>query len=763
MSSKSERARIACLARRSASLVAITSCLQFAVVTTTSAQSAPEADLPPLVVQPATPKKAVPKKKPQAQAAQPTISPAPVPLARKTDDQRAPQDRNDPGTQGFVATQSSVATKTPGTVLTTPRSISTVTKAEIEERNAETVYQALQFSSGVNAYPFSGGFITREQAQVRGFLAYQYLDGLKQHDSNWGIEPYGLERVDVLKGPASMLYGQGSPGGLVAMTSKRPTDEPFTEVVLKAGTHDKLQAGFDFGGPIGGNGALSYRLTGMGRVADGLVDFTDNDRFFIAPAITFRPSNDTSFTLMASYQYDPNMTIQQPLPFAGTVVPGPNGQYISRDLFLGEPGYHDTDKRTLKIGYEFRHRFNETWSIEQNAAYRHIDITLQEMQGSGAVAGTTAARNMFMAEYTIETYQVDTRMRAEFDTGFIKHNLAFGIDYANIPNYQGVALNRTNYFLDLYNPVYGQPMGANPFIQKRYQDFEQAGAYIIDTITAGNLTVVAGLRHDRAKSAQQTQAYSAALGGFTNPPYVPKDDSANTVQLGASYELPGGFAPYVSYSESFFPTPGNNLFGVPFEPTTGEQYEAGIKYQPIGINALFTAAVFDLSQQNVLTADPTTPGNRIQIGEVNSKGFELEGRGSLGNGWSFAGNYTYLDAKTADTKKTPVYLAKHQAALWASYAFDEGALRGVMLGGGVRYLGETNGNAANTFKVPSFTLYDAAVHYDLGVLSNAFDNWRLSLNAKNLTDERYVTNCESLTSCYYGEGRAVDVTLRMRY
>lgn len=743
MSSKSELAHIVCLARRSASLIAITSCLQFAVAAAANAQSSAEADLPPLVVQPSAPKKAAAKKKPQAQPSQAAVSPAPKPpLAPQTDDVRPPQDRNDPGTDGFVATQTGVATKTPGTVLATPRSVSTITKTEIEERNAESVYEALQFTSGVNAYPFSGGFITREQALVRGFLAYQFLDGLKQHDSNWGVEPYGLERVDVLKGPASMLYGQGSPGGLIDMTSKRPTDEPFTEVVLKAGTNDKLQAGFDIGGPIGGDGTLSYRLTGMGRVADGMVDFTDNDRFYIAPAITFRPSSATSFTLLASYQYDPNMTIQQPLPYAGTIVPGPNGQYISRDLFLGEPGYHDTDKRTLKIGYEFRHRFNETWSIEQNAAYRHIDIALQEMQGNGVVVGTTEARNMFMAEYTIETYQVDTRMRAQFDTGFIKHNLAFGIDYANIPNYQGVALNRTNYFLDLYNPVYGQPMGDNPFIQKRYQEFEQAGAYIIDTITAGNLTVVAGLRHDRAKSAQQTQVYSAALGGFTNPPYVPKQDSANTVQLGASYELAGGFAPYVSYSELFFPTPGTNLFGVAFEPTTGEQYEAGVKYQPIGINALFSAAVFDLSQQNVLTADPTTPGNRIQIGEVNAQGFELEGRGSLGDGWNFAANYTYLDAKVAGTKTTPVYIAKHQAALWASYAFDEGALRGVMLGGGVRYFGETNGNSANTFKVPSFTLYDAAVHYDLGELSTAFDNWRLSVNAKNLTDERYVTNCE---------------------
>lgn len=738
-------------------------------------------NLPPIVVVGDQQKKKPTKKKTAAKQKASGLSPtmtmpdvqqqAADPAQGSAYDPRLPQNRNDTGTDGFVATMTGVATKTPGTVLETPRSVSTVTKQEIEQRDAQSVYEAIQYSSGVNAYPFSGGFITREQALVRGFLAYQFLDGLKQHDSNWGIEPYGLERIDVLKGPASMLYGQGSPGGLIDLTSKRPTTDPFAEVVLMAGTHDKFQTGFDFGGPVGGNGVVSYRLTGLGRIADGEVDYTENNRLYIAPALTVRPDAATSFTLLASYQYDPNMTVQQPLPFVGTAVPGPGGKYISRDLFLGEPDYHDTSKESFKIGYELRRRFNDVLSFEQNAAYRHIDISLQELQGRGIMSGTSELREMFRADYLIDTYQADTRLRAEFNTGAASHNLVVGFDYANIPNYQGAGVFRgtSSFPLDLYNPVYGQPLGNNRLIQKRYQKFEQAGLYALDTVSIGDLTVVGGLRQDWASTAQKTRALNTSTGQFSNPPYIPKYDDSLTGQVGASYQLPGGIAPYVSYSQSFFPTPGTNYNADPFIPTTGDQYEAGIKYQPVGFNALFTAAVFDLTQQNVLTGDPDHPGYRIQTGEVTSRGVELEARMSLAEGWNVAAAYTYLDAEVTKTNtvggvgKSPVYIPKNQASLWASYSFHETLLRGLTLGGGVRYFGESNGNALNTFKVPAFTLYDATLRYDLGVLSRAYENWELSVNAKNLMDERYVTNCEAMTSCYYGAGRVIDGALRMRF
>ncbi|HRO49564.1 MAG TPA: TonB-dependent siderophore receptor [Hyphomicrobium sp.] len=684
-----------------------------------------------------------------------------------------PQNRNDPGTNGFVASLSGVATKAPGTILDTPRSISTATKAEIEERNAMTVSEALQYASGVNAYYYSHNFVTRDQHMLRGFLAYQFVDGLKQHDSNWGIEPYGLERIDVLKGPAANMYGQGSPGGVVALTSKRPTDEAFTEVVLQAGTHNKLQTGVDFGGPVGNSGVVTYRLTAMRRIADGEVDFTETDRVYIAPAVTIRPSSATSLTLLSSYQHDPSITAQQLLPRFGSILPGPNGQYIPRDNFLGEPGYHDSHIRSFKIGYELRHRFNETWSFEQDAGYRKVDVALREVIPTGAVSGTRAVRQIQNIEYEIENYQVDTRLRGRFSTGPLEHRLVAGIDYAAIPNYQGRGVSNTAanpFLIDFYNPVHGQALSIPAINDKRDQDVKQTGIYIQDEISIAGLTVSAGLRHDWA-SGDETRRVAGADGVFGAATVTPVEDQELTYNLGAIYHFANGFAPYVSYSTSFFPTVGSTAGGAPFLPTTGEQKELGFKYQPRGFNALFTAAVFDLVQQNVLTADPNNPGQRIQIGEVAVQGAEFEVRASLTDGWNVAAAYTYLDSEVTKVSrleaarlgKAFVSVPEHSASLWTSYTFSEGAFRGLTLGGGVRYFGKTAGDAANTFFAPSFTLYDAMARYDLGVFSPELEDWELAINAKNLADERYVTNCVAATACVYGMGRTVDAALRMRF
>ena len=691
----------------------------------------------------------------------------------QTDSSALPQHRNDPGTNGFVAALSGVATKAPGTVLDTPRSISTATRAEIEERSATTVNEALQYASGVNSYHFSHNFVTRDQTMLRGFLAYQFVDGLKQHDSNWGIEPYGLERIDVLKGPAAAMYGQGSPGGIVALTSKRPTDEAFTEVVLQAGTHNKFQTGVDFGGPVGNSGVLTYRLTAMGRIADGEVNFTETDRIYIAPAVTFRPNSDTSLTLLSSYQADPSITAQQSLPRFGSILPGPNGQFISREMFLGEPGYHDSHIRSFKIGYEFRHRLNETWSFEQDAGYRNIDIALREVIGRGALAGPTSSqREIQNAEYEIETYQVDSRLRGRFSTGPLDHKLVLGVDYAAIPNYQGTGVHRGTpgnpYPLDFYNPVYGQPLTIPAITSKRDQDVEQTGIYLQDEISIAGLTVTGGLRHDWATADQKTRTANA-LGVFGPAVVVPVDHKELTYNIGAIYHFSNGLAPYVSHSTSFFPSIGSMVDGTPFAPTTGEQNELGIKYQPRGFNALFTAAVFDLVQQNVLTPDLANPPNRIQTGEVTVRGAEFEVRASLADGWNVAAAYTYLDSEVTKTNeagrtgKEFIAVPEHSASLWSSYTFSEGVFRGLTLGGGVRYFGKTAGDSLNTFYVPSFTLYDAMLRYDLGTVDSAFEDWEFSVNAKNLTDERYVTNCVAATGCYYGMGRTIDAALRMRF
>lgn len=673
--------------------------------------------------------------------------------------------------QSYVADQADIATKTANAPLKTPRNIATVGTKEINDRNALTVSEALQYNAGVSTY-FRPGNLTREYTSVRGFEVFQYRDGLKLHDSNWGVEPFGLERVDVLKGPASMLYGLGSPGGLINLTSKRPTGETHREIMLQAGNNKHLEAGIDFAGSFDENQIWQYRFVGLGRSADGHIDYTSNDRLYLAPSLTWQPDAATSLTVLGNYQRDPKLSVLQPLPYKGTVVEGPDGRFISRKTFLGEPDYHDSSKTAYRIGYEFKHEFNDNIGVEQNLGYSRTKIDVSELQSMGMmVSPTEIRRQMFDAEYEIETFQVDTRVKAQFDTGPVAHQILAGVDYAWIPNYQAAGVNRSAPFtLDIYNPVYGQALPDNPLTSKRDQDQRQLGFYLQDQITIGNLTAVAGIRRDHVDFKQKNRVPDLVNGGFTNPDWAKKSDHATTAQLGAIYAFDNGFAPYFNFSQSFSPVTGSDAAGNLFEPITGTQYEAGIKYAPTGLDLMASAALFQVKQKNVLTRDLDNPGYAIQTGETRSRGVELEMKTTLPQGINLSAGYTYLDVEVTKTNtvggvgKAPVGMPKHQASLWGTYTFDENiALAGLTLGTGLRYVGRSQGDAMNTFSVPSFTLVDALVRYNFGGIHKDYSNLDFALNAKNIANKRFVSSCDDASNCYYGEGRSITATLRAKF
>jgi iron complex outermembrane receptor protein len=671
--------------------------------------------------------------------------------------------------KGYVARRTDTATKSDVPVLALPRSVSTVTKQEIEDRSAQTVQEALNYTAGVNTY-FRQGNLSREYNRVRGFEAFQFLDGLKLHDSSWGYEVYGLERIDVLKGPASTLYGQGSPGGLINLTSKRPKDTPFREFMLRTGSYGRLEGGFDIGGPANADKSVLYRVVGLGRMGDGEIDFTRNERIYFAPSVTLR-NDQTSLTVLAHYQYDPNLTALQPLPRVGTILPGANGQYISRKLFLGEPNYHDTSKKTFRIGYEFNHRFNDVFSFQQNLAYQNIDVQLNEVQSRGTLVGNSVVRQMAYQPYKIDLFQVDNRFKADFATGPFRHHVMFGLDYSMAPNSQGTAVNRASqYLLNLYAPVYGQPLGANPLTQMRYQAQRQTGIYAQDRIEIGGFSVIGGVRGDWASLDQKTKVLNTTTGLFSEPDWSPKRDRATTVHSGLIYAFESGVAPYVNYSESFAPISGADVAGKPFDPTTGEQFEAGIKYLPSHLNLLITGAVFEITQRNMLTNDLKNPGFAVQTQEIRAKGAEIEFKTTNLHGFNVVAGYTYLDPTVTKTNtaggvgKAPTGMAQHQASLWGTYTFDDGTvLKGLTVGGGIRHVGASFGDALNTFEVPAFTLFDMTLRYQLGAISAALTGWDVAINAKNLADKRYVGVCEDALNCYYGAGRTIDATMRVRF
>ena len=508
------------------------------------------------------------------------------------------------GTNGFLASRASGATKTDSPIMSTPGSIAVITRDEIDTRHAQSIRDVLRYAPGVY---FSNDTDFRfQQVSARGFVIEQYLDGLRLQGGPFGvprIDPYLLERAEVITGPASILYGVASPGGILNLVSKRPTESPFGEVSLQTGSFDRIQGTFDVGGPVDKDKKLLYRVTGIGLNANTQVDHIGEQRFSIAPAWTWRPDIDTTITFLTSYRQDPKGGAFALLPIQGTLVPGTFGQ-IPRNFFAGDFNYESLKYKQATLGYEFEHRFDDVFTVRQNVRYLHNELNYVEVQpgpftttGAGPtlrlVDGRTITRSYFSTNENLNTFAADNQLQAKFNMGPLQHTVLAGLDYQrfdfnNFARFAGLPTNT----LDILAPNYTQNIAVPTAIfQNLDQRLQQRGLYVQDEAKLGRLTVLGGVRYDWAEG--NTLAQNTGLR-------VLNDDQKPTGRIGAIYNFDTGVAPYVSYSTSFQPTSvGTLLNGQPFKPTTGEQYEAGVKYQPIGYNLMFTAAVYDLKQQNV--------------------------------------------------------------------------------------------------------------------------------------------------------------------
>lgn len=662
------------------------------------------------------------------------------------------------GTNGFVATRTVAGTKTSTPLVEVPQSISVVTRQQMDARNVQSVAEAVKYTPGVSTEP--GGADGRyDQLFIRGFNEYiagDYRDGLRQPGRSYSYfrtEPFGLQRIDVLRGPTSVLYGQNAPGGIVDRVSKKPTAEPIREIVLQGGTQDKLQGAFDIGGPIGDTRYL-YRIVGLARSSDNLQSSAlPDDRLYLAPSFTWKPTDATTLTLQGEVLKDVNG-----YNFYYT-APGTKPTRIS----TGDPSFDRFKQEQYAVGYRFEHKFTDDVIVRQNLRYGQIALDYHSVYGLGAVTpGTTLLpRTAGLVKENLDALTIDNQAQFNFALGPSRHQLLFGFDYqhwnsAN-SNQLGVAPA-----LNIANPVYNIPI-AEPFTfaQRQRQIQDQFGFYVQDQIKLWDkLVLTLGGRHDRAKSE--------TLNRLTNA-LARQDDHAFTGRAGLTYLFDNGLAPYVSYSTSFQPLAGTTSparGSLPFEPTTGEQYELGLKYQPTGWNSFATVSLFDLRQQNVATTDPSNILYRIQTGEVRSRGIEFEAVASLAEGLSLHGSVTYQDVEVTrsngtDLGKRPTQVPEQMASLWADYTVQSGALRGLGLAAGVRYVGPTFGDTLNTIKNPAYTLVDAAVRYDLGELRPELKGWKASVNASNLFDEQYYV-C-STGYCSWGSGRTVTGTLRVTW
>ncbi|BBK31865.1 iron complex outermembrane receptor protein [Stella humosa] len=684
---------------------------------------------------------------------------------------------------GFVAPSSAAGTKTDTPILETPQSISVVGSAEIATRNARTLADALGYTAGVRAGTMgaSNGY-GGDSTSIRGFggngtagpSSNEYLDGMRLGGTGYlssALDPYLFERIEVIKGPASVLYGQSTPGGLVNMVSKRPTASPLREVELQTGNRGRVQGSFDVSDRIDPAGRVLYRVTGVAYRHDAETDIADGKRrFAIAPSLTFRPNDRTSLTLMARYQNDDfGGSPLNWLPAYGTVLPNANGK-LGRDLYTGDPNFERWKRESANIGYALEHRFDDTFTFRQNFRYLHNKLDHAGLYVSTLQADQrTANRQAFgMIEHS-DDFTLDNQVEARFSTGPLQHTLLFGIDGQWFLDDTDRVLQSPAATLDLFNPVYGVAINATPY-QKSESEGRQYGLYLQDQVAFDRLRLVLGLRQDWAKSESTNK-----LNGTSSS----QKDDALTMRGAAMYLFDNGLAPYVSYTESFEPTVGTVLAdGSLAKPTEGRQYEVGLKYQPTGFDSFMTASLFDLRRKNVVTRDPNNPTLSIQTGEITARGVELEAKASLAAGFNATVAYTYLDAEVTDSNntttgidgvvvpirgKTPTRVPEHAASLWLDYTFAEGPLRGFALGGGGRYVGRTMGDDANSFKVPAFTVFDAMLRYDLEGLDSRLAGMQVQLNAMNLFDKEYVSTCFGANRCYFGTGRTVYASLKYRW
>lgn len=682
---------------------------------------------------------------------------------------------------GYVVRRSATATKTDTPLIETPQSISVVTRDQIDDQAATNVGEALRYTAGVVPEfrgVSSGSF---DQIIVRGYTADRYWDGLKIP----GIGTYGapnpdlflLQRVEVLKGPSSVLFGQGTPGGIVNLVSRRPVATPVHELRLDIGSFGRTFGAFDIGGKADEEGQWLYRVTGLGMTGGTQVDDTQEARIAIAPAFTWQPSADTSLTVLASYQYEPAVGYYDVLPAIGLAVPNPRGA-IPQGFFAGEPAFNSFTRSYLAAGYLFGHRFNDFFEVRQNLRYVTGNFSWDAVQFSSLAANNfTVNRYALRNQASGSGLTVDTQGELAFSTGPLAHKVLLGIDYlwSNTENRMWTGAAPT---INLFTPVYGG-QAVLPFYPSTNvnQISSQLGFYAQDQVRLGNLIGVFGVRRDLANS----QSYNR-----NNNVSTPQQDDATTWRAGLLYLFDIGVAPYVNFSQSFQPTPGTSFYQMPFQPRRGTQYEAGIKYQPTSFSGLFTAAVFQMNEQNRLTPDllhtcavmnnaPGCGNFSVQVGEVRTQGIELEAKASPLPGLNLIASYTYLDARITQSNSGDVgqrlpLVPTSMASGWFDYTFTQGALEGFGFGGGVRFMGPSPANTltnANYFEAPAYTLFDAALHYDFEARFPTLKGAGLRINAQNIANTQYAASCggNSLQAgyCFGGLARTITASLTYRW
>jgi len=661
------------------------------------------------------------------------------------------------------------ATKSNTPIVELARSVSIETMKDIETKGALNLSQTATYMAGVTGETY--GFATRvDSVTSRGLSIPRYRDSIQELFGSYNstrAEVYTMEQVELLKGPASVLYGQGSPGGLINYVSKTPKADADSEIMLQYGTFDRKQVGVDLNTSLSSDDTWLGRFVGLYRDAETQVDHVTDDTTVLMPSVTFAPTAATQFTLIGLFQDTDSDTAAQFIPIEGTLQPLADGSYLPDvNVYAGEPGFNRFNTKSNQVTLLGEHMFDADTSITMTALWRDGEADYHQawptFTGStrylngylGAPVlptDTYVARTFYMADNAFEQHAVDVRLTRYLTTGAFEHEILAGIQYQNVDTdsnsayyFGGGALQGDfRYALDLANPQYtGAPEQSvfdAIYNDAPEQSVRDTGYYLSDQITYGNWRITAGLRHDRVKNDNGTST---------------QDDSQTSYSAGVLYNLDNGLSPYVSYAESFETVVGLTIDGQQLEPEEGRQYEAGVKYAFSDIPGFLTLAWYDIKISNLPNPNSLPVEAAQQQGESNLSGIELEGRLVTGDVTTqFA--FSTIDAEDPNGFELSAQPDKN-ASVWV--AWEPQMWPGFRAGAGVRHVGgSVSENAALRFETPSYTLGDLMLGY---AVTQQLD---LQLNVRNITDKAYLTSCLTRGDCFPGLRRTVNATLKYRF
>ena len=649
------------------------------------------------------------------------------------------------------------ATKSAVAESKTPQVINTISQHEISERHATSVNEILRYAPGVSTES-RGSTTYMSEYKIRGFTVdNEFYNGLQLPYNVTGntkarIAPLLIERVDILKGPSSVLYGNGSPGGLVNIQGKKPQTTPRTEVGFNTGTRNLKEGYLDSTGRIA-DSDWSYRLLGKATEGDDQPHTSRTEDYLVAPSVTWQPSDKTRLTIDALAQNTPSLTPSNPLPLSYL-----RSNYADKRDYAGDK-WNGFKQRQWMVGYSFEHEFDSGWGIAQKARYFDIDTHQKSIYSTGNAGNPVYELDRFAytTDEDLHSFNIDNQVTRTFTFGDWQHHLLAGFDYQKLNSHYHYryAPASTTPGIDMRNPDFGlvneDALGLYT-AQKNRLSYHQKGYYLQDQVEFGGLNLLASLRYDEYQSAT-TDYLNADQKTWISQDRVTK-------RLGALYAFDNGISPFISYSEGFKPvSPVRNLTADQVKPTTSKQVEGGVKYLLAEYATTFTASVFNIKQKNVLSLDPSW--NYHQTGEIESNGAELSAISRPTDNINLIANYAYTHAINTEDEtyqgKRPTQVPENAFNLWGDYTFDQSLVRGLTVGAGVRYTGPMEIAPDNTAgKLGGTTQYDMSLSYDMSAVDSSLAGLMLKASAQNLTNKETLT-CYDSPNCWIGRDRTVQL------